>query len=162
MPLDSDGRMRCSFNIAGDAGGKSAPYSYRLSSGKNAFGSGGNLQTIPSDKSKSAGKAAARGSMDFLLPNIRSMYGPDEGFTFFDMDLDRADLQVVVRESGEPEWVAAMRMGVDMHLLNVYTMDKQSAFSGQQLTERLEAGIARRINLRCLKRRAMPASKRVN
>jgi DNA polymerase len=135
MPLDTDGRMRCSFNIAGDAGGKSAPYSYRLSSGKNPFGSGGNLQTIPSEKSKSAGKAAARGSMDFTLPNIRSMYGPDPGFTFFDMDLDRADLQVVVWESGEPEWMAAMRLGIDMHLLNVYILDKQEPPPLEELVE---------------------------
>jgi DNA polymerase len=135
MPLDTDGRMRCSFNIAGDAGGKSAPYSYRLSSGKNPFGSGGNLQTIPSEKSKSAGKAAARGSMDFVLPNIRRMYGPDAGFTFFDMDLDRADLQVVVRESGEKEWIAAMDLGVDMHLLNVFVLDKMEPPPYEELVE---------------------------
>lgn len=125
MKLDEDGRMRCSFNIAGDAGGKSAPYSYRLSSSKNPFGSGGNLQTIPSEKSKSSGKAAARGSMDFTLPNIRSMYGPDPGFTFFDMDLDRADLQVVVWESDDAMLKEALRLGVDIHLLNVYAIDRK-------------------------------------
>lgn len=135
MPLDDDGRMRCSFNIAGDAGGKSAPYSYRLSSSKNPFGSGGNLQTIPSEKSKSSGKAAARGSMDFTLPNIRSMYGPDPGFTFFDMDLDRADLQVVVREAAEPDWIAAMLQGVDMHLLNAYILAKKSPPPLDELVE---------------------------
>ena len=135
MPLDEDGRMRCSFNIAGDAGGKSAPYSYRLSSSKNPFGSGGNLQTIPSEKSKSSGKAAARGSMDFTLPNIRSMYGPDSGFTFFDMDLDRADLQVVVWESGETDWMAAMRLGVDMHLLNAFLLDKAEPPPLEELVE---------------------------
>jgi len=37
---DSDGRMRCSFNIAGAE-------TYRFSSSGNAFGSGLNLQTIP-------------------------------------------------------------------------------------------------------------------
>lgn len=135
MPLDEDGRMRCSFNIAGDAGGKSAPYSYRLSSSKNPFGSGGNLQTIPSEKSKSSGKAAARGSMDFTLPNIRSMYGPDPGFTFFDMDLDRADLQIVVEESGEPDWKAAMRQGVDMHLLNAFLIDRVEPPPMEELVE---------------------------
>lgn len=123
MRTDDDGRMRCSFNIAGDAGGKSAPYSYRLSSSENAFGNGGNLQTIPSEKSKSSGKAAARGSMDFALPNIRAMYGPDPGFTDFDMDLDRADLQVVVWETDDEILRTALRMGVDIHLLNVYTLD---------------------------------------
>lgn len=135
MPLDEDGRMRCSFNIAGDAGGKSAPYSYRLSSSKNAFGSGGNLQTIPSEKSKSSGKAAARGSMDFTLPNIRSMYGPDPGFTFFDMDLDRADLQVVVWEAGDALLKAALRQGVDLHLLNVYTLDNAEPPPLEELVE---------------------------
>jgi len=135
MPVDDDGRMRCSFNIAGDAGGKSAPYSYRLSSSKNPFGSGGNLQTIPSEKSKSSGKAAARGSMDFTLPNIRSMYGPDPGFTFFDMDLDRADLQVVVWEANEPDWMAAMRLGVDMHLANAYLVAGRNAPPMEELCE---------------------------
>jgi DNA polymerase I-like protein with 3'-5' exonuclease and polymerase domains/uracil-DNA glycosylase len=135
MPLDTDGRMRCSFNIAGDAGGKSAPYSYRLSSSKNPFGSGGNLQTIPSEKSKSSGKAAARGSMDFTLPNIRSMYGPDQGFTFFDMDLDRADLQVVVWESGDPMLKAALRMGADIHLLNTYGIDNKEPPPLEELVE---------------------------
>lgn len=135
MPLDSDGRMRCSFNIAGDAGGKSAPYSYRLSSSKNPFGSGGNLQTIPSEKSKSSGKAAARGSMDFTLPNIRSMYGPDPGFTFFDMDLDRADLQVVAWEADDPLLKAALRLGVDMHLLNTYTIDDKDPPDLAELVE---------------------------
>ena len=135
MPLDEDQRMRCSFNIAGDAGGKSAPYSYRLSSSKNAFGSGGNLQTIPSEKSKSSGKAAARGSMDFRLPNIRSMYVPDPGKTFFDMDLDRADLQVVVWEADDPMLKAALRIGADIHLLNVYSLDGQEPPPLEELVE---------------------------
>lgn len=135
MQRDLDGRMRCSFNIAGDAGGKSAPYSYRLSSSENAFGSGGNLQTIPSEKSKSAGKAAARGSMDFALPNIRSMYGPDPGFTFFDLDLDRADLQVVVWEADDAMLKAALRLGVDIHLLNVYTLDNREPPPLEELVE---------------------------
>jgi len=39
-PLDIDGRMRCSFNIAGTE-------TYRFSSSKNAFDSGMNLQNIP-------------------------------------------------------------------------------------------------------------------
>lgn len=131
MPVDADGRMRCSFNIAGDAGDKaaetagvkSAPYTYRLSSSKNPFGSGGNLQTIPSEKSKSSGKAAARGSMDFTLPNIRSMYGPDAGFTFFDMDLDRADMQPVAWEADDPLLKAALKMGADVHILNSFVLD---------------------------------------
>lgn len=40
MPLDTDGRMRCSFNACGTE-------TMRFSSSENAFGNGGNLQNIP-------------------------------------------------------------------------------------------------------------------
>lgn len=128
--VDSDGRMRCSFNIAGnetkeqgadEKAAKAAPYTYRLSSSENAFGSGFNMQTIPSDKSKSAGKAIARGSK-MPIPNLRKMFGPDPGMTFFDADLDRADLQVVVWEADDAMLKAALRQGADIHLLNAYVL----------------------------------------
>lgn len=131
-PLDTDGRMRTSFNIAGNAKveesgeqamtEKSAPYTYRLSSSQNAFGSGCNFQNIPSDKSKAVGKAKARG-MTFNLPNMRSMYIPDPGMTFFDTDLDRADLQVVVWEANDEMLRAALVMGADIHLLNAFALE---------------------------------------
>lgn len=40
-PLGNDGRIRCSYNLAGTE-------TFRLSSSKDAFGQGANLQTIPS------------------------------------------------------------------------------------------------------------------
>lgn len=40
MPLDTDKRMRCSFNVCGTE-------TMRFSSSENAFGTGGNLQNIP-------------------------------------------------------------------------------------------------------------------
>lgn len=123
--LDVDGRMRCSFNIGGSESGKSAPRTYRLSSSKNAFDGGANLQNIPSEKSKSMGKAAKRGSMGFDLPNVRELYIPDPGYTFFDMDLDRSDLQTVVWESEEPDFKKAMQMGVDLHLWNAYVLQSK-------------------------------------
>jgi DNA polymerase I-like protein with 3'-5' exonuclease and polymerase domains len=142
--LDEDGRMRTSFNIAGNAkveasgeqstAEKSAPYTFRLSSSQNAFGGGCNLQNVPSDKSKSVGKAKARG-MTFSLPNMRSMYIPDPGYEFFDMDLDRADLQVVVWEAEDEMLRAALRMGVDIHLLNVYAIDGQEPPPLEELVE---------------------------
>ncbi len=144
MPTDSDGRMRCSFNIAGDAGDKdadktavkSAPYTYRLSSSKTPFGTGGNLQTIPSEKSKSAGKAKARGSSSgFTLPNLRQMYGPDQGFTFYDLDLDRADLHPVAWEADDLMLKTALKMGVDTHLLNVYVLDNKEPPPLEELIE---------------------------
>lgn len=139
-PLDIDGRMRCSYNIGGSESGKSAPKTYRLSSSKNAFGSGTNLQNIPSEKSKSVGKAAARGSLAMLgdpysLPNVRSLFGPDPGFTFFDMDLDRADLQVMAWDADEPLLKEALKKKVDLHLLNVYVLDQKDPPPLEELVE---------------------------
>lgn len=85
MPRDIDGRLRCSYNIAGTK-------TYRFASRANAFGSGGNLQNIPSgDDDEDA---------LILLPNIRKLFLFDEGKTGFDIDGDSADLRVVTGESG--------------------------------------------------------------
>src|SRR5205807_6376196 len=110
-----DGRIRCSYNIGGSESGKSAPKTYRLSSSEDAFGSGTNLQTIPSEKSKSIGKAAARGAIagfgdPYHFPNIREIFIPDPGYTFFDLDLERADLFVVCWEAEDNQLKTAMRM----------------------------------------------------
>lgn len=82
--LDEDGRMRTSYNACGTD-------TYRLSSSENAFGSGMNLQNVPKGGRTVTGKE---------LPNCRALFIPDEGFTFFDIDLDSADLRIVVAESG--------------------------------------------------------------
>lgn len=134
-PLDNDDRMRSSFNIGGSESGKSAPRTYRLSSSKNAFGGGANLQNIPSEKSKSMGKALKRGSMGFDLPNVRELYIPDPGYTWFDMDLDRADLQTVVWESEEPDFKRAMSMGVDLHLWNAFVLQSKEPPALDELIE---------------------------
>lgn len=139
-PLDEDGRMRCSYNIGGSASGKSAPKTYRLSSSENAFGSGANLQTIPSEKSKSVGKWEQRGHISMLgdpyhLPNLRSLFGPDPGYTFFDMDLDRADLQVVVWEADDSMLKTALRMGADIHLLNAFVLEGKDPPPLEELVE---------------------------
>jgi uracil-DNA glycosylase len=127
-PLDRDGRMRCAYNIGGSASGKSAPKTYRLSSSENAFGSGGNLQNIPSAKSKSLGKAKARGTIPALgdpysFPNIRAMFVPDPGYLWFEGDLDRADLQVVAWEAQDESLKTALRAGADIHLLNAFILE---------------------------------------
>lgn len=139
-PLDVDGRMRCSYNIGGSESGKSAPKTYRLSSSENAFGSGTNLQNIPSEKSKSLGKAAARGNIGaigdpYQFPNIRSMFVPDPGHTWFDGDLDRADLQVVVYEAGDPMLKAALKMGADIHLMNAFILERREPPPLEELVE---------------------------
>lgn len=81
---DIDNRMRASININGTD-------TFRFSSSKNPFGSGGNVQNISSGGKTVTGK---------ILPNIRKMYLPDEGKTICDTDLDSADLRIVVAESG--------------------------------------------------------------
>ncbi len=83
-PLDVDGRIRTSFNIAGTD-------TYRFASSKNAFGSGLNCQNIPN-----GGETEDEG---LVLPNVRKIFIPDEGCTFFDIDLDSADLRIVAYES---------------------------------------------------------------
>lgn len=138
--LDIDGRMRCSYNIGGSESGKSAPKTYRLSSSENAFGSGTNLQNIPSEKSKSLGKAAARGNVaaigdPYQFPNIRSMFVPDPGCTWFDGDLDRADLQVVVYEADDSMLKAALKMGADIHLMNAFILERREPPPLEELVE---------------------------
>lgn len=95
-PLDLDGRLRCSFNIAGTE-------TYRFSSSTNAFGSGLNLQNIPK----------GGGDDELELPNVRDLFVPDPGYTFFDIDLASADLRIVVWEADEPEMKAMLREGLD-------------------------------------------------
>lgn len=140
MPLDRDGRMRCAYNIGGSESGKSAPKTFRLSSSENAFGNGGNLQNIPSEKSKSLGKARARvGAVSlvdsFQLPNIRSMFIPDPGHTWFDADLDRADLQVVCWESNDELLKAVLRLGADIHLANAFILNGKEPPPIEELVE---------------------------
>lgn len=107
--LDSDGRMRCSFSIAG-------PTTFRFSSSENAFGSGMNLQNIPV-----AAKEKVKGGEYVKLPNIRKLFIPDEGYTFFDMDLDRADMQVVAAEAeltGDRNLRDILDKGIDLHCVS--------------------------------------------
>lgn len=86
-PLDTDERMRCSFNIAGTE-------TYRFSSSKNAFGSGTNLQNIPKGGEEDEG---------LELPNIRTLFLPDHNNFIFDLDLSSADLRIVVWDCDETE-----------------------------------------------------------
>lgn len=105
--LDSDGRMRCDFAIAG-------PITYRFASRQNAFGSGMNLQNIPVKE-----KQKIKDKNYVSLPNIRELFIPDgPEKTYFDIDLDRADMQVVGWESGDKNLKAALRKGIDLHCMS--------------------------------------------
>ncbi len=99
-PLDIDGRIRCSFNIAGTE-------TYRFSSRQNAFGSGLNLQNIPKGGDDGEG---------LELPNVRNLFIPDPGFTFFDIDLDSADLRIVAWEAELSEMKAMLAEGKKVYV----------------------------------------------
>lgn len=106
MKLDTDSRMRCSYNISGQEG-------YRLSSSQNAFGTGGNLQNVP------MGGEDAEDDEEFgglTLPNVRTLFVPDTGQTFFDLDLSKADLRIVVKESECSEMQAMLDEGRDPYI----------------------------------------------
>jgi len=105
--LDPDKRIRTEYVIAG-------PITYRFSSRKNAFGKGMNMQNIPVEEKKKLIRAKA----PVKMPNVRSLIIPDPGCTFFDLDLDRADLQVVVWEAEDDDLKMALRRQIDLHLFN--------------------------------------------
>lgn len=102
-PLDVDGRSRCSYNPAGTV-------TFRFSSSENAFGSGTNLQNVTA-----GGKSEETG---LILPNLRRLFVPDQGKLIVDVDLDRADLQVVVWEADDADLKRQLRAGVDVHIMN--------------------------------------------
>jgi DNA polymerase-1 len=102
--VDIDGRMRTSFAVAG-------PTTYRYASRENAFYSGMNMQNVPVKE-----KEKIKGSKDYVkLPNIRELALADPGRTFFDLDLDRADMQIVGWESDDAALKTALRKGIDLH-----------------------------------------------
>jgi len=119
--LDEDNRMRCSYNLCGTE-------TFRLSSSTNAFDKGTNLQTIPEG-------TEAKEVEDLVLPNVRSMFIPDSGHEFFNGDLDRADLQVVVWEADDRDLKLALSLGLDMHLLNACSIFNIRGIPPDELAE---------------------------
>lgn len=90
-PLDSDGRMRCSYNVVGTENG-------RWSSSKNAFGRGTNLQNI--------------------TPSMRRMFCADDGWRLISTDLEQAESYIVAGEvwrvTGSRTYLDAILSG-DLH-----------------------------------------------
>lgn len=121
MPLDEDGRMRCYYNVAGAE-------TFRFTSSENAFGNGGNLQNVPNgdeEGSKEMQKKLdwiAKGHTQLIVPNVRKLFIPDPGKEFFDIDLNRADLMVVIWEADDEELRQAVAEGHDIHTLNAMAL----------------------------------------
>lgn len=72
------------------------------------------------------------------LPNIRSNFVPDPGYMVFDIDLDRADAQVVAWDAGAENLKRAFRQGIDLHLLNA-NLVFNLGWSEEQLIEGTES-----------------------
>ena len=104
MGLDSDERMRCSYNVAGTD-------TFRWSSSENVFGRGGNLQNIPEGDTDE--EAATTQGVRF--PNVKKLFIPDLGKLIVDGDLAGADAAVVAWESNDESLKEAIRSGVKLH-----------------------------------------------
>lgn len=112
---DQDGKMRCSYNITGTD-------TYRFNSKKNVFGSGMNLQNIPSGDEE---------GQSLQLPNVRKLFIPDPGMEFFDIDLSSADLRIVVWESDEKDMKQMLAEGYDP-----YTVIAQEFYHDPTITKK--------------------------
>lgn len=105
--LDPDGRLRSSFMTTGTE-------TFRLTSSKNNFGRGTNLLNV------SGGGKTHKGTP---APNFRAVIVPPTGHVYFDCDLARADLQIVVWEADDADLKAKMRAiwdgdDIDIHIEN--------------------------------------------
>lgn len=100
--LDPDGRLRSSFMATGTE-------TFRLTSSKNNFGRGTNLLNLSGSGTTHSGNK---------VPNFRCAIVPPSGYTVFDCDLARADLQIVVWEADDADLKEKMRADVDLHYEN--------------------------------------------
>lgn len=86
--LDTDNRLRCSFNPVGTESG-------RLSSSETIFDTGTNMQNLP---------------MEF-----RKYMIPDDDCLMFNIDLSQAENRVVAYISPEPNMINAFESKIDLH-----------------------------------------------
>lgn len=88
--VDSDSRIRCSYNPAGTR------FS-RISSSENIFGTGMNMQNWPHDL------------LRYLLA--------DEGYVLYTVDLSQAENRIVAYVGNVTPWIEAFEAGRDVHNL---------------------------------------------
>lgn len=86
--VDSDGRLRCSYNAAGTKTG-------RLSSSEDIFGSGMDMQNWPHDL------------LSFLLP--------DPGYIYYALDESQIENRIVAYVGGITEMIEAFEALIDVH-----------------------------------------------
>lgn len=88
--IDSDGRMRCSYNPVGTM------FS-RLSSSENIFGTGNNLQNQP--------------------PEVLRYFRSDDGYIIYSIDLAQAENRIVAYVGRVDTMIKAFEDGLDVHSL---------------------------------------------
>ena len=88
VTLDTDKRLRCSFNPVGTESG-------RLSSSETIFGTGTNMQNLP---------------MEF-----RQYLIADDDCMLFNIDLSQAENRIVAYISPEPNMINAFETNIDLH-----------------------------------------------
>ena len=93
--VDTDGRIRCSWNPRGTRDG-------RLSSSETVFGTGRNLQN--------------------LHPLFKKYLVPDEGMIFIEIDKAYAEWVVTAYASGDARMIEIVEKGEDPHLITAYHM----------------------------------------
>ena len=92
VTLDTDKRLRCSFNPVGTESG-------RLSSSETIFGTGTNMQNLP---------------MEF-----RQYLIADDDCMLFNIDLSQAENRIVAYISPEPNMINAFETNIDLHRLQL-------------------------------------------
>lgn len=135
MPVDDDGRMRCSYNLTGTD-------TFRLSSSENIFGNGGNMQNVPAGKTLGENVTLPEELERFTaqferfeFPNMRKQFGPDDGYEIAEFDLSGADAQVVAWEADDEDLKLAFRTGLKLHIKNARDVypEKYGHWSDEEL-----------------------------
>lgn len=128
--VSADGKMRCSYNIAGTK-------TYRLASRKNIDGGGMNLANIPSKGKiklqyalQDVGQREEDSEDDFIddgteeddgfvgtleLPNCKKMFVPPKDYIFFDGDYSSIDAHFVIWEADCQFLKDILRAGKDIY-----------------------------------------------
>jgi len=99
-----DNRLRTSLNLAGTV-------TFRWAASQDVSGRGLNVMNIPDGNPEKNKLGESR-------LNMRKLIKPDSGYTLVDVDLQRADFQIVVWEAGDSLFKQMLREGVDIHTEN--------------------------------------------
>ena len=93
--LDTDGRMRCAYQVPGTE-------TFRFNSKEDAFGYGTNLQNVSAGNEYDEDGELLPKDHHLYRPNLRKMFIPDPGQAIGEPDLDQADARIVAWESDCP------------------------------------------------------------